>query len=488
MNKSDLLALVSSCRGQISDILKRTDINSDQIAALKSLQIKVVEQESYIKTIDEKDQKQLNHFAELYSRLNFSLRNFSPSTSLVVANKKEVAKKSESKKVKVTKVIKEEEQKKETKKSRKRLIKWLVGLGLTAIILIIIHSCMHNANNKNNEAPTPSSTPAYETTIPDNAIYFDINDQDSLLNYATYIQSQLPEDSEYTLEDIIYALRLANYEDLADAGVFKDRDEIYQSTKVIGGISQEIGVDLLVTQDADTDIFVSEDELKDIIMCVTDNNLSVDAFSECMTEKGYDIYLLCQTCSDIINGRNNNDELAFYYAKVNNVVPLNTLPVSKTTIDASEFQRYLDSIPDNKLTLDNFRNCLDGNEYNLSLIHELCRQKSNEISANDLVYYAKVFNEIIARKLVTFSVTEESPVSTYYTLIGLYNANFKKINELTSGNGWGPIYGDGTRIDGTYGCICVEELTNYLTIGNQENIFFTDIIDQNLTPDAPGRN
>lgn len=412
MNKSELLVLIASCKNSISNILKRSDISQEQKNALEALLAKVNEQESYIKTINESNQKELDHFSELYTRLAYSLKNFNPSTSLVVAGKKDIVKKPEAPKpvapkVKVKKVIKEEEQKQETKDKRKKLIKWLHVIGLALLIAILIHSCHENKKNNNNNAPVD---PSY-TTEQQQVIYFDINDPDSLMNYAMYLQSQLPEGSDYTLEDIIYALRLANFEDLSNSDVFRDRDEIYTSTKNIGELSNLIGVDQLVTQDSNTDIYVSEAELKDIIMCVTDNNLTIDAFSNCMTEKGYDIYNLCQICTNQING---------------------------------------------------------------------------ELRENT-VYYAKVFSEIIARKLVTFSLTEDSPVSTYYTLIGMYNANFKKINELTSGHGWGPIYGDGTRIDGTYGCICVEELTNYLTIGNQSNIFFTDIIDQNLTYEAPSR-
>ena len=108
----------------------------------------------------------------------------------------------------------------------------------------------------------------------------------------------------------------------------------------------------------------------------------------------------------------------------------------------------------------------------------------------DKVLYAKLFNEITARKFESFSVTPDSPLSTYYLMLGMFNENKDSIIALTANRNWGPIYGNvvanssvpngytGDKIDGTYGFICIEELIDHLTIGNPNYSFYSIYADE----------
>ena len=257
------------------------------------------------------------------------------------------------------------------------------------------------------EEPVEEAAPIY---------YVDLDNEEALYQYAEQLSSQLGENSLLTTDEIVDAIRLANIDDINNDGLFSSRDQLYNSTYAIGDITTALGTDSIIRRNPETDIYLSEDQLKDIIACVTNNEVSIDSFESACTDKGYDIYCVAETC---------------------------------------------------------VRNMYDNN--------------------GDDMNYAKILNDLVARTVLSFSVVENAPLQTYYSILGIYNANGARVDELTAGQLLGPIYGNynpdtamyGTteadvKIDGTYGYICVEELRDTTYVGSEDCIFYTLIADDEV--------
>jgi len=398
MTKAEVLTLIKKCKIIAEKTLKREDLTIAQEKELSQIVPLLDKYETHIKTnVKETDTELLKQYATQFTAMYENLKKISTPVSIITRHEGSLCKEKE--------VIPKKKQKEETKKERKKawdIIRNILAiLGILAILstmIFALRSC--DINQDYEEEQRPGFEHILERSIND----IDINNYEQLMGYAEEIQRVLGEDSELSIEEIMYIIRLGNFDRLRDKDVFKDRDEIYTATAGIGEITNVLGSDSIIIKDERTDIYVSDMELKDIIMCVTDNALSIDCFAAAKTRNGYDIYRLVDICVQGINA---------------------------------------------------------GNEYD--------------------VLYAKVFNDILARKIAAFTITPDSPISTYYTLLGMYNANSKRILELTSGIGLTSVYGDETRIDGYYGFICVEELEAYLQVGNENNIFYTTIIDENIT-------
>ena len=402
MNKSEVLALLNACENKAKMALSRTDLSQKEKERIENIANSITYHQVYVDTrLTDADTEALKKYATQFTALYEELKKLSVPTSLMVRPETDI--------VKVKKVIPKEKQQEKTQKERKKV--WdiirniLAVLGAVAIVAALVWSL--KSCDITSKEELDDDKPKYEQTQDENKRPIDdinIENYDELLGYAQLLQGKLPENTDITIEDIMYAIRLTNFDTLEDKAIFKDRDEVYESTRIAGRVASELGSDTLVKRDPETDIFVSETELKDIIMCATDNNISIEEFVDSKTENGYDIYSIADRCVKGINTQTEND-----------------------------------------------------------------------------VYFAKIFNDLLARKAVAFTITEESPISTYYTLLGMYNANSKRILELTSNIGLTAVYGDGTRIDGYYGFICVEYLESYLHVGNEKNLLYTDVIDQNIT-------
>ena len=147
-------------------------------------------------------------------------------------------------------------------------------------------------------------------------------------------------------------------------------------------------------------------------------------------------------------------------------------------------------ITNNELSISNFDSFKSEKGYNSYKVYEYCSKMLKDENNKDKVLYAKLFNEITARKFESFSVTPDSPLSTYYLMLGMFNENKDSITSLTANRSWGPIYGNvvanssvpngytGDKIDGTYGYICIEELIDHLTIGNPDYSFYSIYADE----------
>ena len=227
----------------------------------------------------------------------------------------------------IIEVISEEKQSEQTKKERDRLIKVLRGvfyvLGSAAAIALVaaaIKYCVDHPNGKEipvtpTTTPTssnstigrlkpgwgkddiPSVTPAPEIVSLINNI--NINDYDELMEYATQLQSQLKgeESSKLPIYDIIKAVKMANWDSLEDKSVFDNRESVVRGTYNEGLIAAELGSNAIVQKDVNSDIFITNHQMTDILMCVTDNKLSLDCFESAkVDDRGYDIYAVIDTC------------------------------------------------------------------------------------------------------------------------------------------------------------------------------------------------
>ncbi|MDD5864948.1 MAG: hypothetical protein PUD07_00430 [bacterium] len=241
----------------------------------------------------------------------------------------------------------------------------------------------------------------------------DINDEDMLYNYAQSLQELLPENT-LTTEEIINCLKLANFDELENQSVFASREELFESTSKLGTLVKYAGTEKTVIENENTDIYFTDEELKDMLKCITNNELLATEFDQFKSNKGYNSYKIYEYCAKMLNNENNQNK----------------------------------------------------------------------------VLYAKLFNEITARKFESFSVTPDSPLSTYYLMLAIFNENMNASLALTTNHGWGPTYGNvvanssvpngytGDTIDGTYGYICIEELINHLTIGNPDYSFYSIYADE----------
>lgn len=408
MNKEKVLATLNSCHKEVKKALKRTDLTTKQREMLENIESEICYNLAYVEeNLLDTDYAELECYERRFQELLEKLKIISTPVSIVVRPENQI--------VKVKEVIPEEEQKEETKNDRSKLRKTLSILGIVAIVILLsltMKCCVQHLQSKNNE--NLPDEPGFEQIQDDKnkkpIDELDLENYDALMNYAQKIQTEIGNDANITIEDIMYAIRLANFDKLQNKAIFENRDEIYKSTEVIGKVTTELGSDSIIQKDENTDIFVTEHELKDIIMCVTDNKLSLEDFKSAKTEKGYDIYSIA----------------------------------------------------------------------------DICFTKIYENKETD-VLYAKVANDLLARKVIAFSITEESPLSTYYTLLGMYDVNSKRLLQLTSNIGLTSVYGDGERIDGYYGFTCVEELQAYLQVGNKNNVFYTTLVDEHITSHTKGQ-
>lgn len=307
-----------------------------------------------------------------------------------------------------------------TKDSRSNVLRYIIGLvgaGLIgALIAAVLMHCINTTDIDKDNDTISTDDPVSTQQIIDDALVaqnIDINDYTQLYDFACSIQAKLPSNLDISIDDIMYALRLANYDKLTENGYYSDRDEVCAATYYIGKLAPVVGVDALVQRDATDDITISDQLMTDIVMTSTDNELSLDLFAAAKVDGGYDIYRAAEVC---LKGLYSSDEdLAFLYAKV--------------------------------------------------------------------------MNELVCREAVNYSICSASPVSTHYTIAGMYTANQDRILELTSAKNLGPIYGTGPRIDGGHGAVCVEELASFMYIdvkggtfiGNENNAIYSYVIDENIT-------
>lgn len=458
--KSDVLALIEACKKELEYICTKEmsdDIRNDLENLIKSFEAHYNAAKEY-----EEDDKRLNELYEIYSKLYYRLKVSSQNdfkdvenlgmtlyTQIIKVDKETgLTTIKEKKERDVDAIDVDYEEVNDIEKKNKKVFGVLAGIGASAVALIIIlnlakenkrlknevdkygddllhkESIIETLENErkadieeNIEIKDPEKTKVEEkieeVKEPEEIITLDVNDDEMLYKYAENLKSKLPNDT-LTTEEIINALKLANFDELENKSVFASRDELYKANKDLGVLTTNVGTQSVVIENEETDKYVEESTLKEMLKCITNNELDINNFSSLKEDKGYNIYKL----------------------------------------------------------------------------YELCAKKLNDENEKDKVLYAKLFNEMTARKLVSFSLTPSSPISQYYLMLAMFNENMNASLNLTTNHGWGPTYGEvridntvptgktGDTIDGTYGYICIEELINFLTIGNPDYSMYSIYADE----------
>ncbi len=451
MNKCDILALINACQSKIEEII---DMNISEKNKKGFEELLHVTEKHYniVANAKDNDTKLFESYASLYSSLYYKLRTIDSKvysenvglalyTQLKKAERKDVAEPRKANNSEPSNVIEVKFEPVDEKKKNKTL-GIIAGASCTIAALAIIMSLVkennklkNQLNNLDNDDPKeaqeivieekPTAEIEEEITIEEpedtieiepieelNLSNIDINNEDDLYNYAEKLAST--PGNTLTIEEIITALKLANFDDLENKSVFASREELYKANTDLGKLTTLVGTDKVEILHEENDIFVTEDTLKEMLACITNNELKLDNFSSLKEEKGYNIYKL----------------------------------------------------------------------------YELCAKKLNDANEINKVLYAKLFNEMTARKFESFSLTPESPISQYYLMLGMFNENMNASLALTTNHGWGPTYGEmrdnntvpngytGDEIDGSYGYICIEELIHHLTIGNPDYSMYSIYADE----------
>lgn len=409
MKKCDLLALIEACQDKLNS-LYNDNLSNDVKEELKKILEITVKHYNIVKEADESNYTLLNSYAESYTKLYYTILNNNEKalekkeTGLSVYSQLSVRDNNDLIPIEV------EDQNLENRKKAKTLLKIIAGTGSIMLAIAILATIAKENNKIKNDVDSLDDELGIVQVLENN---LDVNNEEALYNYAQSLQELLPENT-LTTEDIINCLKLANFDELLNQSVFSSREELYDTISKLGTLVNYAGTEKTVIENKNTDIYFSEDELNDMIKCITNNELSISNFDSFKSEKGYNSYKVYEYCSKMLKDENNKDK----------------------------------------------------------------------------VLYAKLFNEITARKFESFSVTPDSPLSTYYLMLGMFNENKDYITALTANRNWGPIYGNvvanssvpngytGDTIDGTYGFICIEELIDHLTIGNPNYSFYSIYADE----------
>ena len=473
MRKCDILALIEACKERIELLLSK-NISDGAKKDLKEI-LRVIEKHYNIVNAAEEDNVNLfNSYANCYSRLYYKtfniikkIENNESKDLSVIENlnenelglalysqisevdnnneldyfKSRALAKSNKKTTNEHDDIIDVDYEEVSDKKKIRMLKDIIAVcGSAVIVLAIITSLVKENKRLKNELAIAKDDLSYKNTViedlqeipkteieenmtfEDNEINeiieetkfsLDINDEDMLYNYAQSLQELLPENT-LTTEEIINCLKLANFDELENQSVFASREELFESTSKLGTLVKYAGTEKTVIENENTDIYFTDEELKDMLKCITNNELLATEFDQFKSNKGYNSYKIYEYCAIMLNNENNQNK----------------------------------------------------------------------------VLYAKLFNEITARKFESFSVTPDSPLSTYYLMLAIFNENMNASLALTTNHGWGPTYGNvvanssvpngytGDTIDGTYGYICIEELINHLTIGNPDYSFYSIYADE----------
>ena len=412
MKKCDLLALIEACQDKLKSI-NTDNLSNNEKEKLEKILAITSEHYNIISQANENDVDLFNNYAEMYTRIYYNVLNKETKnldnneTGLSVYSQLSLRDNNDLIPIEDELV---EDQNLENRKKAKTLLKIIAGTGSIMLAIAILATIAKENNKIKNDVDSLDDELGIVQVLENN---LDVNNEEALYNYAQSLQELLPENT-LTTEDIINCLKLANFDELLNQSVFSSREELYDTISKLGTLVKYAGTEKTVIENKNTDIYFSEDELNDMIKCITNNELSISNFDSFKSEKGYNSYKVYEYCSKMLKDENNKDK----------------------------------------------------------------------------VLYAKLFNEITARKFESFSVTPDSPLSTYYLMLGMFNENKDSIIALTANRNWGPIYGNvvanssvpngytGDKIDGTYGYICIEELIDHLTIGNPDYSFYSIYADE----------
>ncbi len=312
VTKDDVISLMTECKNEAENLLENNDIKlrrSDK-KWLKTTLSDIGLDYMNLANLDDDDEA-LKDYEEKYTQV-----------AKDIADIKEEVKNRH----KVKSITKAKDVAPATEESRIKLLKEIllgIGVAIGGVALAWLIIAFVRDIKKPVAKPTePEPSDSYEEQIVEVsdaliAQNIDINDYTSLYNYACDIQKKLPAEMGITIDDIMYALKLANYDKLTDNGCFSDRDEVCASTYRIGQLAPVVGVDALVQRDPADDITITDEQMIDIIMTSTDSALSVAEFAEAKVDGGYDMYRAAEICLKGLY-QTADEERAFLFAKVMN--------------------------------------------------------------------------------------------------------------------------------------------------------------------------
>ncbi len=309
VTKAEMLETMFSCKREASDILNDTTIKLSRKEKKKINTIISEAGKDYMDCYDlNNDDPKIQEYVTKYAEFNDYLGSIRGNQVNRHA---------------VTGRVSRDDVPETTRRSGNNLLKTifaLIGAGLLgAFIAALICHCINTTDLDNIPTdPTNTEPTSTEEIIDDLLLAQNINmdNYDELFDFACKIQAKLPSDANISVDDIMYALRLANYDKLQEKSHFSDRDEVCAATYFIGKLAPVVGVDALVQRAPEDDIVISEQQMKDIIMTVTDNDLSIDVFASAKVDGGYDLYKAAEICLTGIYF--DNEDVAFVYAKVMN--------------------------------------------------------------------------------------------------------------------------------------------------------------------------
>lgn len=235
-----------------------------------------------------------------------------------------------------------DEAKKELKVNWKKIKKVALSVvGGTAIVLLVavtLKSCVKDKKvEKANETSEPTTTKTYRVELEEvpyeeeeltlSASVLD-SDED-LRGYAESLKDNNEELSNYTVDEILDAILLANSTKFEDQHIFNNENEIINAATDAGEIITKVGSDNIIIKDNTDDIYLTEDEVNNMITEVNKSmnirknkgknyhivTLTIDNFKKALTDNGYDMYKILEIC---INNYSNNNDNAIDYAIIAN--------------------------------------------------------------------------------------------------------------------------------------------------------------------------
>ncbi len=440
MKKCDIIALINACQEKIEKILDM-NISEKNKKGFKELLHVTNKHYAIISKANENDTALFEKYSSMYSMLYYKLRTIDEKinnedvgitlyTQLKKSEKNELDKPID-KPIKIennSNDVIDAEYEEVVEKRKKKVLGLIAGATCTvAVIAIIIALAKENNKLKNqiNDLSDDDLKEAQETVISqpevtdiekmityDDVIDIDLNDEDALYQYAEKLADT--QGNTLTVDEIINAIKLANFDDLENKSVFASREELYKANTDLGKLTTLVGTDKVVVLNEENDIFVSIDTLKNMIACVTNNELSIDNFDSLKEEKGYNIYKLYEFCAKKLN--DTNEENKVLYAKLFNEITTRKFESFSLTPESPISQYYL-----------------------------MLGMFNDNLNATYALTAGQGWGPTYGEK------RDDSSVPDGYT---------------------------GDEIDGTYGYICIEELAEHLTIGNPEYSMYSIYADE----------
>lgn len=266
---------------------------------------------------------ELNDIAILIKCNKEAIEKLQPNIKDDIKQSKKVVKITKIKEPKVAKV----KVKKDWTKTKKIIITTGSVLAGAIVLTVLLKSCVNRNieknNNNNSEVPTTSysttvttsetteNTTKEDVTVKDiDSINIDNDNDNDIRSYIKNLKTVYPELNEYSDNEILDAILLANFTKLNNANIFTNEDEVVDTVNNTGEIITIVGSDRIIIKDSNDDIYLTSNQLNNIITELNHSmdqrknigkgyhyiKLTTDSFKSAKTENGYDIYEILEIC------------------------------------------------------------------------------------------------------------------------------------------------------------------------------------------------